>query len=184
MFVPAYSIHLFSIPSNPSVGSRGGWSPSQRSSGERRGTPWTGRQCPGILFNLKEITQNVPVTASVTQGGGVKVKNLHSAGYHQLEIWDSNHSRRISVPAFCFETCTRTSTTVDWYWIVDTYLNASLLLLFLVSCGGPDELLVHMTFISITTWHLDLNNRVIFSNTWWSTVWPNKTRAQVDLTTG
>ena len=29
---------------NPSVGSRGGWSLSQRSSGERRGTPWTGRQ--------------------------------------------------------------------------------------------------------------------------------------------
>ena len=29
---------------NPSVGSRGGWSLSQQSSGERRGTPWTGRQ--------------------------------------------------------------------------------------------------------------------------------------------
>ena len=29
---------------NPSVGSWGGWSPSQQSSGERRGTPWTGRQ--------------------------------------------------------------------------------------------------------------------------------------------
>ena len=28
----------------PSVGSWGGWSLSQRSSGERRGTPWTGRQ--------------------------------------------------------------------------------------------------------------------------------------------
>ena len=38
------SIHPFSIPSNPSVGSRGGWSPSQRSSDERRVTPWTGRQ--------------------------------------------------------------------------------------------------------------------------------------------
>ena len=29
---------------NPLVGSRGGWSLSQQSSGERRGTPWTGRQ--------------------------------------------------------------------------------------------------------------------------------------------
>ena len=29
---------------NPSVGSQGGWSLSQRSSGERWGTPWTGRQ--------------------------------------------------------------------------------------------------------------------------------------------
>jgi len=37
------SIH-FLYPLNPSVGSRGGWSLSQRSSGERRGTPWTGRQ--------------------------------------------------------------------------------------------------------------------------------------------
>ena len=34
----------FLYPLNPSVGSRGGWSLSQRSSGERRGTPWTGRQ--------------------------------------------------------------------------------------------------------------------------------------------
>ena len=34
------SIHFL----NPSVGSRGGWSLSQRSSGERWGTPWTGRQ--------------------------------------------------------------------------------------------------------------------------------------------
>ena len=38
-----------SIPSifytvNPLVGSRGGWSLSQRSSGGWRGTPWTGRQ--------------------------------------------------------------------------------------------------------------------------------------------
>ena len=38
------SIHPFSIPSHPSIGSRGGWSLSQWSSGERRGTPWTGRQ--------------------------------------------------------------------------------------------------------------------------------------------
>ena len=37
------SIH-FLYPINPSVGLRGGWSLSQRSSGERRGTPWTGRQ--------------------------------------------------------------------------------------------------------------------------------------------
>ena len=37
------SIH-FLYPLNPSVGSRGGWSLSQRSSGERRGTPWTGHQ--------------------------------------------------------------------------------------------------------------------------------------------
>ena len=37
------SIH-FLYPLNPSVGSRGGWSLSQRSSGERWGTPWTGRQ--------------------------------------------------------------------------------------------------------------------------------------------
>ena len=29
---------------NPSVGSRGGWSLSKRSLGERWGTPWTGRQ--------------------------------------------------------------------------------------------------------------------------------------------
>jgi len=33
----------FLYPLNPSVGSRGGWSLSQQSSGERRGTPWTGR---------------------------------------------------------------------------------------------------------------------------------------------
>jgi len=37
------SIH-FLYPFNPSVGSRGGWSLSQRSLGERQGTPWTGRQ--------------------------------------------------------------------------------------------------------------------------------------------
>ena len=37
------SIH-FLYPLNPSVGSRGGWSLAQGSSGERRGTPWTGRQ--------------------------------------------------------------------------------------------------------------------------------------------
>ena len=37
------SIHSL-YPLNPSVGSRGGWSLSQQSSGERRGTPWTGRQ--------------------------------------------------------------------------------------------------------------------------------------------
>jgi len=37
------SIH-FLYPLNPSVGSRGGWSLSQQSSGERRGTPWTRRQ--------------------------------------------------------------------------------------------------------------------------------------------
>ena len=37
------SVH-FLYPLNPSVGSRGGWSFSQRSSGERQGTPWTGRQ--------------------------------------------------------------------------------------------------------------------------------------------
>ena len=37
------SIH-FLYPVNPSVGSRGGWSLSQRSLGERRGRPWTGRQ--------------------------------------------------------------------------------------------------------------------------------------------
>ena len=36
------SIHF--LPLNPSVGSRGGWSLSQQSSGDRRGTPWTGRQ--------------------------------------------------------------------------------------------------------------------------------------------
>ena len=36
------SIHF--LPLNPSVGSRGGWSLSQRSSGDRWGTPWTGRQ--------------------------------------------------------------------------------------------------------------------------------------------
>ena len=36
------SIHF--LPLNPSVGSRGGWSLSQQSSGERRGTPWTDRQ--------------------------------------------------------------------------------------------------------------------------------------------
>ena len=32
------------MPSIPTVGSRGGWSLSQRSSGDRRRTPWTGRQ--------------------------------------------------------------------------------------------------------------------------------------------
>ena len=37
------SIH-FLYPLNPLVGSRGGWSLSQRSSSERRGTPCTGRQ--------------------------------------------------------------------------------------------------------------------------------------------
>ena len=37
------SIH-FLFPLNPSVGSRGGWSLSQRSSGERQGTCRTGRQ--------------------------------------------------------------------------------------------------------------------------------------------
>ena len=37
------SIH-FLYPLNPSVGLRGGWSLSQRPLGERRGTPWTGRQ--------------------------------------------------------------------------------------------------------------------------------------------
>ena len=37
------SIH-FLYPLNPWVVSRGGWSLSQRSKGERRGTPWTGRQ--------------------------------------------------------------------------------------------------------------------------------------------
>ena len=36
------SIHF--LPLNPSVGSRGGWSLSQQSSGDRRGSPWTGRQ--------------------------------------------------------------------------------------------------------------------------------------------
>ena len=36
------SIHF--LPLNPLVGSRGGWSLSQQSSGERRGTPWTDRQ--------------------------------------------------------------------------------------------------------------------------------------------
>jgi len=36
------SIHF--LPLNPSVGSRWGWSLSQQSSGERRGTPWTDRQ--------------------------------------------------------------------------------------------------------------------------------------------
>ena len=36
------SIHF--LPLNLSVGSRGGWSLSQQSSGDRRGTPWTGRQ--------------------------------------------------------------------------------------------------------------------------------------------
>ena len=37
------SIH-FLYPLNPLVGSLGGWSLSQLSSGERRGIPWTGRQ--------------------------------------------------------------------------------------------------------------------------------------------
>ena len=36
------SIHF--LPFNPSVGSRVGWSLSQQSSGERRGTAWTDRQ--------------------------------------------------------------------------------------------------------------------------------------------
>ena len=36
--------YLFFLNQTPPVGSRGGWSLSQRSSGERRGTPWTGRQ--------------------------------------------------------------------------------------------------------------------------------------------
>ena len=37
------SIH-FLYPLNPLVGSRGGWSLSQRSLGEKQGTPWTGHQ--------------------------------------------------------------------------------------------------------------------------------------------
>jgi len=37
------SIH-FLYPLHPSFRSRWGWSLSQRSSGERQGTPWTGRQ--------------------------------------------------------------------------------------------------------------------------------------------
>jgi len=39
--------HLY--PLNPLVGSRGGWSLSQWSSGERQGTPWTGRQSYYII---------------------------------------------------------------------------------------------------------------------------------------
>ena len=44
--VAAIKFHpsLFLYPFNPTVGSWGGWSLSQRSSGERRGSPWTSRQ--------------------------------------------------------------------------------------------------------------------------------------------
>jgi len=38
------SIHPFFKPAYSNLGSRGGWSLSQQSLGERRGTPWTGRQ--------------------------------------------------------------------------------------------------------------------------------------------
>ena len=43
LWLKSPSIHLL-YPLNPSVGLRGGWSLSQQSLGERRGSPWTGRQ--------------------------------------------------------------------------------------------------------------------------------------------
>jgi len=57
------SIHfLYSI--NPSVGSRGGLSLSQRSSGERRGTPWTGRQ--SIIGPHRDKRDKQPHTLTLT----------------------------------------------------------------------------------------------------------------------
>ena len=57
------SIH-FLYPLNPSVGSQGGWSLSQRSSSERRGKPWTGRQ--SITGPHRDKRDKQPCTPSLT----------------------------------------------------------------------------------------------------------------------
>ena len=42
--IPIHPSIYFLYLLNPSIGSRGGWSQSQQSLGERQGTPWTGHQ--------------------------------------------------------------------------------------------------------------------------------------------
>ena len=72
------SIH-FLYPLNPSVGSRGRWSLSQQSSGERRGTPWTGCQSikgshrdkqPHMLTPIETIIESpINLTCMFLDGG-------------------------------------------------------------------------------------------------------------------
>ena len=56
------SIHF--LPLDPSVGSRGGWSLSQQSSGERRGSPWTDRQ--SITGPHRDKRDKQPFTLTLT----------------------------------------------------------------------------------------------------------------------
>ena len=55
---------------NPSVGSRGGWSLSQQSSGERRGTPWTGRQ--SIAGPHRDKRDKQPHTLTLTPNNNLE----------------------------------------------------------------------------------------------------------------
>ena len=64
-------IHRFFLyPLNPSFGSRGCWSLSQRSSGERRGTPWTGRQ--SIAGPHRDKRDKQPHTLTLTPKDNLK----------------------------------------------------------------------------------------------------------------
>ncbi|MEQ2202571.1 hypothetical protein XENOCAPTIV_007163 [Xenoophorus captivus] len=58
------SIHPLSKPTSSILGHRGAGAHLQRSTGKRRGTPWTGRQCIAVTtcHHTGQITMHTPST--------------------------------------------------------------------------------------------------------------------------